>query len=47
MHVLHTADVPPNHGRMILAMIGCNSKRRNADSAIVSEYSSMGPPQFQ
>ena len=23
MHVVHTAADPPNHGRMILAMIGC------------------------
>ena len=35
MHVLHTADVPPNHGRIILAMIGCTANRRKAERKIV------------
>jgi hypothetical protein len=37
MHVLHTAEVPPNHGRIILAMMGCTSNSRKADKKIVTE----------
>jgi hypothetical protein len=30
MQVFHTAGVPPNNGRTILAIIGCTRNRRNA-----------------
>src|SRR5687767_4398211 len=30
MQVFHTAGVPPNNGRTILAMIGCTRNRRKA-----------------
>ena len=33
--VLHTAAEPPNHGRMILPIIGCTSNSRNALRKIV------------
>jgi hypothetical protein len=29
-HVVQTAEVPPNHGRMILAIRGCTRNSRNA-----------------
>jgi hypothetical protein len=41
MHVLHTAEEPPNHGRIDFAMIGCTAKSRKADREIVKAYSSM------
>jgi hypothetical protein len=34
--VLQTAEDPPNHGRIILAITGCTSNRRKADSEIVN-----------
>src|SRR6266498_243786 len=34
--VVHTAADPPNHGRICLAMIGCNRKSRNALKKIVA-----------
>ncbi len=37
MHVLHTAELPPNQGRIIFAMTGCTSNRRKADKKIVTE----------
>src|SRR5512136_1510041 len=40
MHVVHTAVVPPNHGRICLAMIGWTRNSRNADRKIVSAYGS-------
>jgi hypothetical protein len=36
MQVVQTAEVPPNHGRIILAMIGWTSNSKNADSEIPS-----------
>src|SRR5271169_1403706 len=36
MQVLHTAEEPPNQGRIILAIIGCTSKRRKAEREMVS-----------
>jgi hypothetical protein len=42
MQVLHTADVPPNHGKIILAMTGCTWKRRKAEREIVRAYKTMG-----
>src|SRR5437870_561241 len=36
MQVVHTADDPPNQGRMILAMMGCTWNKRNAERKIVS-----------
>jgi len=30
IQVFHTAGVPPNSGRTILAIMGCTRKRRNA-----------------
>ena len=41
MQVVQTAEVPPNHGRIILAMTGWTSKRRKADSEMVRAYRSM------
>ncbi len=37
MHVLHTAEVPPNHGRIILAIMGWTANKRKADKKIVIE----------
>jgi hypothetical protein len=36
MHVVHTAAVPPNHGRICLAISGWTRKIRNADSVMTS-----------
>jgi hypothetical protein len=36
MQVVHTAADPPNHGRIILAMIGWTWKSRNAERKIVA-----------
>jgi hypothetical protein len=36
--VVHTAEEPPNHGRICLAMIGCTMKSRKADRKIVTAY---------
>jgi hypothetical protein len=33
--VVHTADVPPNHGSICFAMIGCTKKSRKLDIKIV------------
>ena len=41
MQVVQTADVPPNHGRIILAMTGWTSKSRKAESEMVRAYRSM------
>ena len=35
MHVVHTAALPPNHGRMSRAISGCTRKSRNEDRKIV------------
>jgi hypothetical protein len=37
MHVLQTDEEPPNHGRIILAITGWTSNRRNADRKMVIE----------
>jgi len=37
MQVVHTAAVPPNHGRIIFAMRGWTWKRRKAERKIVTE----------
>jgi len=42
MQVVHTAEVPPNHGRICLAMIGWTRNSRNADSAMVRATSGIG-----
>src|SRR4051794_27597598 len=34
MQVVHTAAVPPNHGRICFAISGCTRKIRNADSVM-------------
>jgi hypothetical protein len=36
MHVVHTAGVPPNHGRIRLPIIGCTRNRRNALRNVVA-----------
>ena len=36
MHVVQTAADPPNHGRIILAMIGCTWNSRNAERRMVT-----------
>ena len=36
MHVVHTAAVPPNHGKICLAISGCTRKIRNADSEMTN-----------
>jgi predicted secreted hydrolase len=41
MHVVHTAGLPPNQGRMKRAMRGCTKKRRNAPAAAVSAKASL------
>jgi hypothetical protein len=41
MQVAQTAEVPPNHGRIILAMTGWTAKSRKADNEIVTAYKSM------
>ena len=41
MQVVQTAEVPPNHGRIILAMTGWTSKSRKAESDMVMAYRSM------
>ena len=46
MHVVQTADVPPNHGRIILAMTGWTSKSRKADKEMVRAYKSMACAEF-
>src|SRR4030067_1153709 len=38
MQVIQTAAEPPNHGRIILAIIGCIWKNRNALRKMVTEY---------
>jgi hypothetical protein len=35
MHVLQTAEEPPNHGRIIFAITGCTSNNRKAERKIV------------
>ena len=37
MQVLQTADDPPNHGRIILAMTGCTSNNKKAERKMVRE----------
>jgi hypothetical protein len=37
MHVLQTAEEPPNQGRIIFAMTGWTSNRRKAERKIVRE----------
>ena len=39
--VLQTAADPPNHGRMILPIMGCTAKSRNALRKIVQAYTSI------
>jgi hypothetical protein len=39
--VVQTAEEPPNHGRIILAMTGWISKSRKADSDMVRAYKSI------
>jgi hypothetical protein len=36
MHVVHTAAVPPNHGRMALLTSGCTWKSKKALTKIVA-----------
>jgi hypothetical protein len=36
MQIVHTAAVPPNHGRIILAMSGCTWNSRKALRKIVT-----------
>src|ERR1700677_2566264 len=38
MHVVHTAGLPPNQGKIALLMIGCTSNNRSALSSVVSPY---------
>src|SRR2546430_9293827 len=38
MHTVHTAALPPNHGRIILAISGCTWKSRKALRKIVTAY---------
>jgi hypothetical protein len=33
----YTAEVPPNHGRVILAITGCTSNSRKGDQKMVTE----------
>ncbi|MFT6180798.1 MAG: hypothetical protein ACJA16_000147 [Akkermansiaceae bacterium] len=35
MHVVHTAGVPPNQGRILFPNISCTMKSKNADKKIV------------
>jgi hypothetical protein len=39
--VVHTAEEPPNQGRICLAINGCTRNSRKADSKIVEAYRSM------
>src|SRR3954469_23983604 len=39
MHVVHTAALPPNHGRMRRAISGCTRNSRNDDRKMVMAYS--------
>src|SRR4051812_20789943 len=41
MQVVHTAALPPNHGRMYFAMSGCTRKSRNALQKMVTPNGSM------
>jgi hypothetical protein len=36
MHVVHTAALPPNHGRMTRAMSGCTRNSKNDYKKIVA-----------
>ena len=36
MHVVHTAALPPNQGRISRAISGCTRKRRNDERKIVA-----------
>jgi hypothetical protein len=38
MQIVHTAALPPNQGRMTLAMSGCTWKSRKALRKIVAAY---------
>src|SRR5207247_9646555 len=38
MQVVHTAALPPNHGRIIRAMSGCTRNSRKDDRKIVAAY---------
>src|ERR1700677_3890427 len=38
MHVVHTAGLPPNQGKIALLMIGCTSNNSSALSSVVSPY---------
>ena len=39
MQVVHTAALPPNHGRISRAISGCTRNSRNDDRKIVPAYS--------
>jgi hypothetical protein len=38
MHVVQTAAVPPNHGRISRAISGCTMKSRNEERKIVAAW---------
>ncbi len=42
MHVVQTLALPPNHGRICLAMMGWTRNSNRADSAIEAAYRGMG-----